>query len=74
MYTGNIHSRVFDYHWRWLDGTHEGYGQMTLTPDGGRLSGEWWFGKERGKVHHVGYHKFPVEMPNWLSETDFQGM
>ncbi|MCL4709099.1 TIR domain-containing protein [bacterium] len=71
VYRGQIYNRVFDYHWRWLDGTYEGYGQMTLSPDGERLSGEWWFGKQKNKVEHVGYRRISDEMPSWLSENDF---
>lgn len=74
VYRGNIYNRVFDYHWKWLDGTYEGYGQMTLSPDGQRLSGEWWFGKQKDRVEHVGYHRISDEMPSWLSESDFVGM
>jgi len=70
-YEGYIDNRVFDYHWRWLDGTHEGYGQMTLSPDGQRLSGEWWFGKQKDEVAHVGYRRISDEMPAWLAESDF---
>jgi hypothetical protein len=72
VYRGRIHNRVFDYHWKWLDGTYEGYGQMTLSPDGERLSGEWWFGKQKEKVEHVGYRRISGEMPSWLSKRDFE--
>lgn len=72
VYRGHIHNRVFEYHWKWLDGTHQGYGQMTLSPDGERLSGEWWFGKEKDKVTHVGYRRISDDMPSWLSESDFE--
>ena len=71
VYRGNIYNRVLDYHWKWIDGTYEGYGQMTLSPDGERISGEWWFGKKKDKVEHVGYRRISDEMPSWLSERDF---
>ena len=74
VYRGHIYNRVFEYHWKWLDGTYEGYGQMALSPDGARLSGEWWFGKQHNKVKHVGYHRISDEMPSWLSEGDFVDM
>ena len=72
VYRGHIHNRVVEYHWRWLNGTYQGYGQMTLSPDGERLSGEWWFGKKKDKVTHVGYNKISDDMPSWLSESDFE--
>lgn len=71
IYRGHINNRVFEYYWKWIDGTHEGYGQMTLSPDGERLSGEWWFGKQKDKVEHVGYRRISNAMPSWLSEDDF---
>jgi hypothetical protein len=74
VYRGHIHNRVVEYHWKWLDGAHQGYGQMTLSPDGDRLSGEWWFGKEKDKVTHVGYRRISDEMPSWLSENDFEDL
>jgi hypothetical protein len=74
VYRGHINNRAFEYHWRWLDGTHEGYGQMTLSPDGTRLSGEWWFGKQKDEIEHVGYRKISEEMPSWLSDSDFREM
>lgn len=39
--------------------------------DGKRLSGEWWFGKQKDKVEHVGYRRILDDMPSWLSERDF---
>ena len=74
VYRGSIYNRVLDYNWKWLDGTYEGYGQMTLSPDGERISGEWWFGKQKDKVEHVGYRRISDEMPSWLSESDFVGV
>ena len=44
---------------------------MALSPDGERISGEWWFGKQKDQVEHVGYRKISDEMPTWLSENDF---
>jgi len=71
IYRGYINNRVFEYRWKWLDGTHEGYGQMMLSPDGERLSGEWWFGKQKDNVEHVGYRRISMDMPSWLSKKDF---
>jgi hypothetical protein len=73
VYRGQIHDRVFEYSWAWLDGSLEGHGRMTLSPDGRGLSGEWWYGKQKDDIAHVGYRKISDQMPPWLSEEDFAG-
>ncbi|MFZ4704127.1 MAG: toll/interleukin-1 receptor domain-containing protein, partial [Candidatus Methylumidiphilus sp.] len=74
IYRGYIENRVFDYQWRWLDGKYEGFGQMTLSPDGQRISGDYWYGKLKDTVEHVGYRRISNEMPSWLSESDFASL
>lgn len=72
VYLGRILDRVFEYSWKWLDGKYSGYGHMTLSDDGQRLSGEWWYGKKQGQIEHVGYHRISNKMPQWLNEKDFE--
>ncbi len=72
LYRGTVRDDVFEYRWRWLNGRHDGHGRMTVSADGDRLSGEWWYGKNRREVEHVGYRRVSQEMPSWLREEDFQ--
>jgi hypothetical protein len=45
---------------------------MVLSSDGKSLSGEWWYGKTRNHVEHVGYRYVSKDMPSWLTEEDFE--
>ncbi len=71
VYVGSLKDGRLDYEWRWLHGKFEGCGEMLLSADGKRLSGEWWYGKEKDKTAHLEYRRVSDEMPSWLTEADF---
>ncbi|GAB1538057.1 hypothetical protein NUACC21_07140 [Scytonema sp. NUACC21] len=72
VYIGYLKGRTFEYKWRWLDRNLNGYGRLTLSDDGNKLSGSWWYGKKEVDVEHVGYQYISNEMPLWLNKVDFK--
>ena len=72
IYAGNLFNRVFDYHWKWLDGKYSGHGQMTLSTDDQKLAGQWWFGNAESSVSHVGYQRISSDLPSWVSQEDLE--
>jgi TIR domain-containing protein len=71
MYVGSLNGQKFDYQWKWLNGQMAGHGQMTLSGDGKKLSGTWWFKGKKSEAEFTEYHRVSDEMPKWLSADDF---
>lgn len=72
VYLGRINKDDLAYRWKWLNGQFEGHGRMRLAPDGQRLSGEWWHGKDIGKTEPVTYRRISEKMPPWVNNEDFE--
>jgi hypothetical protein len=71
VYRGTMNDRTLDYSWRWLEQSLGGQGRMTLSENGQRLSGQWWYAGEPDEVETVQYHRLSDNRPSWLSEDDF---
>ena len=72
VYQGTFADGIFYYEWKWLRGPFMGAGRMTLSNDGKRLVGEWWYGDRRKETEEVEYRRVSQKMPPWLQEEDFQ--
>ncbi len=72
VYSGTIRNHSFEYQWKWLNGQFDGYGRMTLSQDGKRLSGGWWYRNNDKEIEHVEYHRVSDAMPAWIKDQDFK--
>lgn len=73
MYLGTLKEHIFKYEWRWLvDEPLQGYGRMTLSEEGLRLTGIWWYKGDRMNTHLAVYSYLSDEMPSWIDDKDFE--
>ena len=72
VYTGIVQDGVLQYKWRWISRDLDGNGEMRLSDDGKRLSGEWWYEDDRPDIEKVEYQRVSEKMPSWVSDADFE--